>query len=371
MERYTTVGQVRALLCSSYRRTRIRRSFTSVLREIEEASLTDSHAFFLPKKTTELLSLAELNTLVDRLPISLNRILTSTTEPLIAEDAVILPGRDIHGFVHLPFVDDGMHSHNHFEINYVYHGAARQTVAQEERTLQTGDLCLIAPDMPHSVLVDDEGSIVLSFMVRRSTFDAIFGNLLLQDDLLAIFFRNTLSRSGHSKYLTFHIADDDAVVLKLMQDLIIESNTARSYAPMYANCLLQQLFYSLLRDYGSTIHYYGLEKQLSDERNFSTVLCYLQNNYRTATLAGTAAFFGYSEGYLSRLFKQNMNMNFTAVMQSLKLRKGKDYLLGTDCTLTEICERIGYESADYFTKCFKRHFGCTPSEFRRTAARSL
>ena len=63
-------------------------------------------------------------------------------------------------------------------------------------------------------------------------------------------------------------------------------------------------------------------------------------------------------------------MNFTEVLQAIKLRKAKKYLLETDMNLLSICEQIGYESPDYFTKCFKRHFKCTPSEFREKEGRS-
>lgn len=72
----------------------------------------------------------------------------------------------------------------HFELNYVYSGSARQHIAEEERLLKTGELCIISPNMKHNVLVDDEQSLVISIMVRKSTFDLIFGSLLTHNDLL-------------------------------------------------------------------------------------------------------------------------------------------------------------------------------------------
>ena len=363
MEQYTTVRQVRKILTSHYKRLKQRQSFVSVLQQIANNNLFDDCANFSCERTLNLLSLEELRSVVDSIPISMKPIIDNKKTQDINEDVVIKNGHDVLGFVNLPFVEDGIHFHDHFELNFVYSGSAVQQLASETRSLSAGDLCLIAPSFPHKLDVNDEDSLVLTYLIRRSSFDRIFSNFLLQNDLLALFFRNTLYKPGHSNYLLFHISKESPLLLKTLQDILIESNSKKPYSSGFANCMLQELFYMLLRDHGSSISYFGLEK-LSHVQNFSSILLYLQNNYQTATLESVATFFQYSQGYLSRLFKKNLNMNFTDVMQAVKLRKAKEYLLTTDMSIGSICEQVGYESPDYFTKCFKKHFGTTPSDFR-------
>ena len=70
--------------------------------------------------------------------------------------------------------------HDHFELNLVYSGKACLQLDTETRLLDQWDLCLVAPDFPHSLSVDDEDSLILTFQIRRSSFDRIFGNLFQQ-----------------------------------------------------------------------------------------------------------------------------------------------------------------------------------------------
>lgn len=363
MEQYTTVKQVRKILSAWYKSKHTRLSFTEALGIIENENLVEEYWRFPFVRSLDLLPLERLRTVVDGIPIAMNPIIENKDKLSINENVIIRENRDVLGFVNLPFVGDSLHYHDHFELNFVYNGKATMQLDTETRSLEQWDLCLVAPDFQHSLSVDDEESLVLTYLIRRSSFDNIFGSLLLQDDLLARFFRNTLYKPGHSKYLLFRIGHEEPLLLKSLQNILIESNSLRPYASDFTNCLLHELFYTLLRDHGSKISYYGLEKH-AGVQNFSSILLYLQNNYRTATLGTVASFFQYSEGYLSRLFKRNLDMNFTDVIQAIKLRKAKSYLLETDMEIGAICEQVGYESADYFTKCFKKHFNCTPSDFR-------
>ena len=363
MKQYTTVRQVRKVLTSHFKSKNKKLSFVDALKKIEDENLFDEYLHFHYERTLELFSLKDLKKVVDDIPILINPIVSNKKLQNINEDVVIGEGHDVLGFVNLPFVEDGLHFHDHFELDFVYSGKTTVQLEGETRVLEQWDLCLVSPNFPHSLSVDDEESLVLTYLIRSSSFDKIFSKLLLQDDLLARFFRNTLYKPGHSKYLFFHIGKESPLLQKLLQDILIESNSKKPYSSDFANCLLQELFYTLLREHGNKISYFGLEK-LKGVQNFSTILLYLQNNYKTATLSNVASFFQYSEGYLSRLFKRNLDMNFTDVIQAIKLRKAKSYLLETDFSIATICENVGYESPDYFTKCFKKHFKCTPSEFR-------
>ena len=42
----------------------------------------------------------------------------------------------------------------------------------------------------------------------------------------------------------------------------------------------------------------------------------------------------------------------------------EELLRQTDIPVREIAPRVGYTDANYFTKVFKRHCGCTPTDYR-------
>lgn len=364
MKRYTTIGEVREYSIAHHKMYGGRCSFDKLLEKLlkEESELFIDRQ--LNEQILELIPENEFKNYVDSIAIDSERILSFYRGTEILEDQTIPVGRDVTGFSHLPFVDDHMHNHNHFEINYVYSGRARQQIDTEERILTTGEICIIAPNMQHNVLIDDEESFIISILVRKSTFDMIFGNLLKHNDLLAMFFKDTLYRENQSNFLLFK-SDNDGVVQKLIQDIMIESNSQLKYANEYANSLVLQLFFILMRRYSSTVLYYGQKPDAYEQNQFSMILEYVQHHYTTVTLSSLAEKFHYSESYLSRLFKRKLNMGFNKVIQNLKLEKAKELLLETHMSIAEIADYLGYESSDYFTKIFRKHYNQTPSMYRK------
>ncbi|HZG56803.1 response regulator transcription factor [Paenibacillus sp.] len=68
--------------------------------------------------------------------------------------------------------------------------------------------------------------------------------------------------------------------------------------------------------------------------------------------------------YLSNLYKQYTGRNISDTITELRIEKAKELLLHTPYKIHEIAERMGFGTAAYFTRYFKRHVGVTPQEFR-------
>lgn len=52
------------------------------------------------------------------------------------------------------------------------------------------------------------------------------------------------------------------------------------------------------------------------------------------------------------------------ILRNYRLEKARKLLLTTDMNVNEITFSVGFSSAAYLTKCFREHFGTTPSELR-------
>ena len=359
---YINLGLIRQTSIKHYCSSGTRMSFKSLLLyNCNNKNLLDKSHFDF-KRTPGLLDDEAFLNVLNSLQIDVNSVVSVNQENIISEENVISDGKDTTGFAHMPYIDDGMHVHNHFEINYVYRGQSRQILENEQRTLREGDLCIIAPNMKHNILVDDEESIVLTVMVRKSTFDFIFGNALTHNNLISLFFRNTLYSDEQSNYLLFDCAGN-INIKKLMQDIIIESNNNSKYSSFFTNTLIQQLFLTLLQDCSDTALYYGRQECSMSQNIFPLILAYVQHNYRNVTLSSLSSRFYYSPEHLSRMFKSNMNMSFNKIIQNLKMEKACELLKATDMSVSEIASYLGYKSSDYFTKCFKKHYGRVPSKY--------
>lgn len=71
-----------------------------------------------------------------------------------------------------------------------------------------------------------------------------------------------------------------------------------------------------------------------------------------------------SKSYLSRIFKEEMNCNFTTYINKIRIEKSKSYLLNDNLSLTDIAMLTGFDDQSYFTKVFKRIIGVSPGKFR-------
>ena len=72
---------------------------------------------------------------------------------------------------------------------------------------------------------------------------------------------------------------------------------------------------------------------------------------------------GYSK--FRRLFKEYTGYAPLQYLQELRLQRSKQLLVGTELTLTEIADRVGYDNADYFSVAFKKKNHITPANFRK------
>ncbi|WP_077611107.1 response regulator [Clostridium sp. Marseille-P2415] len=89
------------------------------------------------------------------------------------------------------------------------------------------------------------------------------------------------------------------------------------------------------------------------------------NNHVTEKLSlnEVAGVFGLSPNYLSILFKKNCQLGFSEYIAQAKINRAKALLLEQDMKIYEAADQLGFESAFYFSKVFKKVTGLSPREF--------
>jgi two-component system, response regulator YesN len=85
-------------------------------------------------------------------------------------------------------------------------------------------------------------------------------------------------------------------------------------------------------------------------------------------LESVADSFAISKGYLSQFFKEQTGVNFSEFLENLRMAQAKEWLVQTDMPVHEIAARIGYSSSNTFCRAFKRIYGVSTTEFRRSHA---
>jgi len=74
-----------------------------------------------------------------------------------------------------------------------------------------------------------------------------------------------------------------------------------------------------------------------------------------------------SSGYFSSLFKKEVKMTFVHYVMNIRMEKAMELLRSTELKAFEIAERVGFANPHYFSFCFKKRVGVSPSEYRAGA----
>lgn len=78
-----------------------------------------------------------------------------------------------------------------------------------------------------------------------------------------------------------------------------------------------------------------------------------------------------SRSNLLRKVKSITGDSVSVFIRKVRLYRAKEMLGDDRLTASEVCFRVGFSSASYFTKCFREEFGYTPGEEKRTKQEPL
>jgi len=131
-----------------------------------------------------------------------------------------------------------------------------------------------------------------------------------------------------------------------------------------------QIYSELDREHGagSTKRNYG-ERPSENAEYYQNIIQsiknYITENYKTATLKSTATHIGMNPYYLSSFFKQHTNEMFSEYLTRTKMQRAAEMLLSPSIKIYEICDELGYSTANNFSRSFKAYYQMSPSEYRQ------
>ena len=283
-----------------------------------------------------------------------------------------------------PQTTSRLHPHpSFFEIDYIFAGAFTLTFEHREYLLRPGDLCIISPNARHMIreaegvrlpadlqgapAADAEGRVPEEFVIQQyldnDALHSTFISLLSADNIVSNFFKDILTNKNCSNFLLLSAGESEnfTYIQRIARDIFLEQFKYDNYAPSCNNNLLQMLFSNVLRSYRNSFQLYSG----STDIDFVPVLKYLEQNYRTTSLAETARMFHYSPSHLSSCIKQITGKTYTEMIRNLKMSEASNYLIHSGKSIDEISGLVGYKTVDHFSRAFRQYYGMPPSQYRR------
>lgn len=104
------------------------------------------------------------------------------------------------------------------------------------------------------------------------------------------------------------------------------------------------------------------------ELDVITVFDFINNkleNNENVTVKDCCEEFNYSYYYFSRLFKSLVGLPPSRYITALKMEKSLDLLLDPEMNVSEVYNKVQYQSPSSFARSFKKYMGISPKKYKQ------
>ncbi|MBO5303009.1 MAG: helix-turn-helix transcriptional regulator [Lachnospiraceae bacterium] len=260
----------------------------------------------------------------------------------------------------LDFATVPLHWHDEMEIIYIKKGNGAISVDFQSYFVTAPALVLILPGQLHSISQHEMDSMEYeniifhpNILLSRQTDDCT------KDFLLPLFsgtvFLPTLLTPSLKNYTEIAACIDEA------------DEICKTYPKAYQFALKSQLLrffyllFSTCMDTGaSPIKPRALDKM-------KQIIKYIECNYmKKISIADIADAVGLSQSHFMKYFKNTMGTSFIDYLNEYRLTMASRLLYTSDSSILDIAGEVGFDNLSYFNRLFKKRFGTTPSNYRKS-----
>ncbi len=282
------------------------------------------------------------------------------------EEVDFIPGSNMRIWYNNRSEDYPVHRHSCLEITIPIEKS--YTYIFDDRTiiLKEKEILFVPPDMLHKIAGTKSGiRFIYLFNVDflKGFFDYDEFQKLIKEPLL-------ITPETHPDIYSL-------IFERFMEinDLYFFYSTTVKEISIYGK--LMDVFGMLMKkDYSDSLAVIQNDKQREVYIKFKTLAEWLaMHSSENISMDEAATHVGYSKFHFARLFKEYTGMTFNDYQTTLKLKEVERQLADTDLQISDIAMSCGFNNLTSLSRCFKKQYGCSPSQFRnrirRTKKRSL
>lgn len=245
------------------------------------------------------------------------------------------------------------HLHPEIEISLSITGDKTFFFNDGEVVTKPGDVIFINSKTPHKTETE-VGAVdsLLQFDIHSET-----------DKKDALFFVNTILGATAAPYKVFRAGTEEALrladcIIKIKKEYFKEENYHQHFIKAYLYELIAFLYrYNLLTP---------ADEVSPKLTSLIPVFQYIEEHYtERISLGQMSALLGFNDSHFCRIFKNCTGLSFIEYVNLFRLQKAKKLLGKTEKSITQISYEVGFTSAAYFIKTFKKYNFCSPNKYRK------
>lgn len=230
-----------------------------------------------------------------------------------------------------------------YQLLYVAEGTTHFVFKGLKQAVQKGNVILFRPREPQMYYYHEDSAPEI-YWVHFTGYDV----------------DNILSEHGiPSEGNVFHIgtlSDCPYLYSRIIRELQLKKQRYNEMSEL----LLTQILLTVGRRLGEG---QAADNAVADE--IERAVLYFQDNYsKSISIKQYASKCHMSTCWFINNFKKITNATPAQYIVSLRIANAEALLDSTDYSIAEISSAVGYENALYFSRLFRKHVGCSPSEYR-------
>ncbi len=234
------------------------------------------------------------------------------------------------------------HLHIHIELFYLLEGKMRAFIDSSEYTVCAGDILIAFPNRVHR-FERIEPERYLLFIIHPD----------MMPELSEVFAKHTPVSALVKR------AEEDAALLPLLQ-LLAQTDAATPYRDATRKGLLLAFFGRLLERIELA------EPRTEDSHAIRDIVTFCSEHFtQNLSLETLEQALHLSRYYISHLFSHKLNIRFNDYVNSLRVSEACRLLRTTEMSVTDVSERVGFNTLRTFNRSFVKQMGQSPSEYRR------
>ncbi len=255
--------------------------------------------------------------------------------------------------------------HNCWEMVYIDKGEMICTAETNRFTLKSGELTFHKPNEFHNLT----GNEIEPPNVSVIDFDC-------QSPAMSYFEGKIFKLNPEEKKLMSDLFSEGTSLYEMenIHDPLTQKMHCRADAPFGCSQATKNLFeLFLIRLYRK-----GLSSSKSERKNYiidgidvpyqiKDILDYMKENLGVRLTVGDIAdYLHTSESQAKKLFSRYFDGGLINYFNGLKIKEAKKLIREEKMNMTQIAEALGFNTPQYFSRCFSKHANMSPNEYKKS-----